>query len=80
MNIEGKSWISRTTLAFLLVFAPTYAKIKHDRYFITFTNFKVEAVKGQLDKLLPFIRKSVDIYNMLYPNEYIEWVETKRYY
>ena len=77
LNIMGKSWISRTTLAFLLVFAPTFVKMKHDRYFITFTNFKKEAVQGQLDKLLPFIRKAVEVYNMIYPNEPIEWAETK---
>ena len=75
----GKSWISRKVIAFLLIFyAHHYDLGIHDRFFLTFANLKKEAVKGQLLKLLPEIRKAIECYNMLYPHMYIEWKETPK--
>lgn len=72
----GKSYVVRKIVAFIVVYYAHHYDIKHDRFFVTFTNIKKELVKGQLDKLLPEIRKAIDSFNKKYPSTPIEWGET----
>lgn len=72
----GKSYVVRKIVAFLVVYYAHHFDVKHDRFFVTFTNIKKELVKGQLDKLLPEIRKAVESFNKKYPDTPIEWGET----
>jgi hypothetical protein len=73
----GKSFMARKILAFILVFYPKHFDLGvHDRFYVTFTSLKKETIEGQLLKLTPEIKKAIELYEMLYPNEYIEWKDT----
>lgn len=79
MKITGKSFYARKLLAFILIFFAKHNDLGiHDRFYVTYASLKKELVEGQLMKLLPEIRKAIDLYNLLYPNEYIEWKETHK--
>ena len=74
---SGKSFYARKLLAFVLIFYAKHFDLGiHERFYVIFSNLKKELVKDQLSKLLPEIRKAIDLYNQLYPEEYIEWIET----
>lgn len=79
LDCSGKSFITRKLIAFFVVFYTHHYKLGiHDRFFLTYTSFKKENIEGQLDKLLPEVRKAIECYNELYPSMYIEWAETPK--
>lgn len=61
---SGKSKISRTVCAFLLIFAPLYVKIPENRYCIAWCSPSRRLSADHLAKLKPDIEKAVELFNI----------------
>ncbi len=60
----GKSHIVRMVAAFCLIFIPLYAKIKEKRYTVAWTSPSKRLALDHIEKLKPFIKKAVELFNM----------------
>lgn len=63
----GKTYVIRKILAYALVFVPNYVEIDHERYYMTFVSVKRDLLIDQIRKLQPEVDKSIELFNMIYP-------------
>ena len=72
LNVQGKSHSSRLIIAFLVAFAPKYAKIEEERFYTTICSYKLEVVEELVNKLQERIKDAIDCFNMIYKDIKLE--------
>ena len=69
----GKSFISRTLVAFSITFIPLYVDFPQARWYTTLCSFKEDTASDQLGKAEPHILDAINLFNDIYPSKPLEF-------
>ncbi len=67
----GKTYVTRKVIAFLIIFAPLHMELKTDRFYAIFVGAKKELIEDHCIKMQPDLDKSIELFNMMFPDSTI---------